>query len=212
MMTTGSARTGASPYAVSAGAVADLIEAEPLCCILSGEVVRPVTAMLPQLVERDVNGGLCELFGHIPRRAPLAQQIGDGAPVAVLANGPNAYVSPTLVPQYDWGPTWNFAMASIVGTWRLCEGETDDSLRRLTARLEGEGATAWTVERMGPRYERLRHGVVAFRIAVTAIEPRFKLGQDESDANFAAIVAGHPDRDLAAWMRAFRSDNREQRA
>lgn len=212
MMTTGNARTGASPYAVSAGAVADLIEAEPLCCILSGEVARPITAMLPLLVERDADGGLRELFGHIPRRTALAQQVGDGAPVVVLANGPNAYVSPTLVPQSDWGPTWNFATASIVGTWRFCEAETDDSLRRLTAKLEGQGTAAWTVERMGPRYERLRHAVVAFRIAVTAMEPRFKLGQDESDANFAAIVASHPDRDLAAWMRAFRSDNQEQQA
>ncbi|PZO78560.1 MAG: hypothetical protein DI632_06265 [Sphingomonas hengshuiensis] len=212
MNATGNAGTGAGPYVVSASAVADLVEARPLCCILSGEIARPVTAMLPLLVERDADGGLFELFGHIPRRAPLAGQVADGAPVLVLANGPNAYVSPTLVPQPDWGPTWNFAMASIVGTWRLCEAETDESLRRLARRLEGDGDAAWTVERMGPRYERLRHAVVAFRIVVTAIEPRFKLGQDESDANFDAIVASHSDRDLAAWMRDFRSGNREQRA
>lgn len=211
MNATGNAGTGAGPYAVSAGAVADLIEARPLCCILSGHIARPVTAMLPLLVERDADGGPGALFGHIPRRAALARQVGEGAPVAVLANGPDAYVSPTLVPQPDWGPTWNFAMATIAGTWRFCEAETDASLRRLAARLEGTGDTAWTVERMGPRYERLRHAVVAFRIAVTAIEPRFKLGQDESDANFAAIVAGHPDRTLAAWMRDFRPDDRAQR-
>lgn len=212
MNAAGNAGTGAGPYAVSDKAVADLIDARPLCCILSGEIARPVWAMLPLLVERDADGGASALFGHIPRHAALARQIEDGARVLVLANGPNAYVSPTLVPQPDWGPTWNFATASIGGNWRFCEADTDESLRRLAARLEGEGDAAWTVARMGPRYERLRHAVVAFRIAVTAVESRFKLGQDENDANFAAIVAGHPDRDLAAWMRAFRPANREQRA
>lgn len=212
MNAAGNVGTGAGPYAVSTAAVADLIDAAPLCCILAGEIARPVTAMLPLLAERGGDGALTGLFGHIPRRAALARHIGDGGTVAVLANGPNAYVSPTLVPQPDWGPTWNFAMASIVGTWRFCEAETDESLRRLTARLEGEGDGAWTVEHMGLRYDQLRRAVVAFRIAVTAIEPRFKLGQDESDANFDAIVARHPDRDLAAWMQDFRPTNRGEPA
>lgn len=200
----GSTTGAAGRYVPPPGAVADLIGAFPLCWILAGDAVHPVSAMLPLLAVRGAGNALVELFGHIPRQTALALAVLNGGAVTVLANGPQGYVSPELVPQRDWAPTWNFAAATITGRWRFCEGETDASLRDLTHAMEGDKEGAWTIEHMGPRYEPLKQAVVAFRIAVTGMEVRFKLGQDESATNFASIVARHPDRTLAEWMQRYR--------
>lgn len=90
----------------------------------------------------------------------------------------------------------------IVADVAFVEDETDASLRQLTGRLEPDNA--WTVARMAERYDQLARHVIAFRATVRDCEAVFKLGQDETDATFAEIVAGHPDPRLTRHMRAQR--------
>lgn len=84
------------------------------------------------------------------------------------------------------------------------EHEADVALRLLAAHLEPDGA--WSVERMGPRYEHLRQHVVAFRAVVQETDARFKLGQDEQAMTFAEITAGLRDGELAELMSHQRAD------
>lgn len=97
----------------------------------------------------------------------------------------------------DWAPTWNYAVLRFTVDIELVAHETDDAIRRLVDRMEGD---RWSTDRVGARYKAMLDQIIAFRAHVVTAEHGFKLGQDESPASFAEIVAGHPDRMLAAWM------------
>jgi len=138
------------------------------------------------------------LFGHYARRNPQVAAFEADPRALILFNGPQGYVSPTLVSNPVWGATWNYATLRIVADIAFVPGETDTALRQLAAHLEPQGG--WQVDAMGDRYDRMIDHIVAFRATVTSCEPVFKLGQDEADATFAEIVASHPNRDLARTM------------
>ena len=176
--------------------VVALIAAHPLAWLVS----RDFDAMpLPLLAECDAEGRLVSLFGHIARRNPQVAVWERDPGALILFNGPQAYVSPTLVSKPDWGATWNYAVLRIAAEIAFVPAETDTSLRRLAAHLEPEGG--WHVDAMGERYHQLIGQIVAFRATVTACQATFKLGQDEADETFTEIVCGHPDPQLVAAMR-----------
>jgi transcriptional regulator len=152
---------------------------------------------LPLIAETDVDGRVTALFGHCGRRNPLVSDFAADRRGLVLFNGPQGYVSPSLLSQPDWAPTWNYAVLRFVVDVDIVEDETRDAIDRLAAHLEGD---RWSTDRVGPRRETLLQHIVAFRAHVVSVETGFKLGQDESRTGFAEIVAGHPDRTLAAWM------------
>lgn len=182
----------------SPGDVPALIARHPLAWVVSHDFD---ATPLPLLSETDARGTLVALFGHMSRRNPQRAAFERDPRALILFSGPDAYVSPGLVSNPTWGPTWNYAVVRIVADLVFVPKENDASIRRLSEHLEGD---AWTVEQMGRRYEELKEHVVAFRASVRSCEAVFKLGQDEDDQTFAEIVAAHPDRVLAAAMTAQR--------
>ncbi len=145
------------------------------------------------------------LLGHIARRNPQQSALEVDPRATILCMGPHGYVSPELVSNPTWGPTWNYAVCRFEVNVEFVPDETDAALSRLAEALEGQSPGAWTPERMGPRYDELRQRIVAFRAHVRETHARFKLGQDESEETFAEIVEGLAKSDLAAWMRQMRS-------
>lgn len=152
---------------------------------------------LPLIAEMDSGGSLVSLFGHCGRRNPLVADFRADPRGLILFNGPQAYVSPELLSQPDWAPTWNYAVLRFTVDVEFVEDETRDAVERLVLAMEGD---RWSTDRVGPRYEGMLGQIVAFRAHIISAEPSFKLGQDEGAQGFAEIVAGHPDRVLAAWM------------
>jgi transcriptional regulator len=139
-------------------------------------------------------------LGHIARRNPQQKALEREPRATILCMGPNGYISPKLVSNPTWGPTWNYAVCRFETEIRFVPEENDVALHRLAAALEGVGADSWTPARMGDRYHQLKQRIVAFRATVLETHARFKLGQDESDAAFSEIVNGVADRTLAEWM------------
>lgn len=186
------------------GDVGALVEAYPLCWVVSGDSARHATP-LPLLPESDTAGNVISLFGHMalanPQRAALER---DGR-ATILAMGPQGYISPRLVSDLTWGPTWNYAVCRFETELRFVPEETEDALWRLTAALEGTQSGAWTPARMGDRYHQLKQRIVAFRATVIKAHPKFKLGQDERNLVFDDIVARLEDSELAQWMRRARA-------
>ncbi|MEG3088928.1 FMN-binding negative transcriptional regulator [Sphingomonas sp. PB4P5] len=172
-----------------------LIAAHPLAWVISRDFD---ATPLPLLAECDGEGRLVSLFGHYARRNPQVAMFEADAGALILFNGPQDYVSPTLVSNPVWGATWNYATLRITSDIAFMPDETDTALRQLAAHLEPPGA--WQVDAMGKRYNRMIHDIVAFRATVKSCEAVFKLGQDEADGSFAEIVANHPNRDLARAM------------
>lgn len=176
--------------------VVALIAAYPMAWVISGDFQ---TTLLPLLAETDDEGHLCALLGHIPLRNPQRIALEQDPDVLILVLGTNGYISPQLVSNPEWGPTWNYAAVSIRARLEFVEHETDSALRQLVAHLEPDGG--WSVEQMGQRYESLSQHVVAFRAIVQEADARFKLGQDEDEATFAEITTGLTDDKLAQLMR-----------
>jgi transcriptional regulator len=182
-----------------------LVDAYPLCWVLSGGAADRLATALPLLAERNPDGRVDSLLGHIPIRNPQRAALEQDPRATILCMGPQGYISPELVSNPTWGPTWNYAACRFEVDVEFVPDETDFSLSRLAAALEGGAPRAWTPQRMGPRYDQLKQHIVGFRAHVRETHPRFKLGQDESDETFAEIVDGLAGTELADWMRRARS-------
>jgi transcriptional regulator len=185
--------------------VTRLVEAYPLCWVVTGGADNRLATPLPLLPEVDAEGVVDSLLGHIPRAHPQCKALESDPRASILSMGPQGYISPRLVSNLTWGPTWNYASCQFDVEIQFVPDETDNALSRLAEALEGSDAGAWKPEQMGDRYELLKTRIVAFRAHVRATHARFKLGQDENDLTFGEIVGGHADAELADWMRRSRS-------
>lgn len=184
--------------------VTKLVEAYPLCWLVTGGADDRLATPLPLLPETDAQGTLQSLLGHIPRSHPQHAALQRDPRATVLCMGPQGYISPRLVSNLTWGPTWNYASCRFEVDVELVAEETDFALLRLAEALEGNGPQSWRPERMGDRYDELKPRIIAFRARLREVHARFKLGQDEADATFDEIVEHHPNRELADWMRTSR--------
>ena len=180
--------------------VSALVQAYPLCWVVSGNSSNRFATPLPLLPEQDADGKVVSLFGHIAKSNPQQKALSEEPRATILCMGPQGYISPQLVSNPTWGPTWNYAVCRFETEIHFVPEETDSALSRLAAALEGDGPGNWTPERMGARYDQLKPRIVAFRAAVLETHAKFKLGQDENDAVFKDIVDGLADRTLADWM------------
>ena len=180
--------------------VKQLVEAYPLCWIVSDSEGERYATPLPLLPEADSNGHLISLFGHIALSNPQQKALEKDPKATILCMGPQGYISPELVSNPTWGPTWNYAVCRFECDLRFVPDETDAALHQLAVALEGIGTDAWTPQRMGERYHQLKKHIIAFRAQILETHARFKLGQDENDVVFRDIVEAHADRTLAAWM------------
>ena len=184
-----------SPYNPREAAdVRRLIADYPLAWLVSRDFH---ASPLPLIAETDADGAVTSLFGHCALRNPLVGDFRADPRGLILFTGPEAYVPTSLLSKADWAPTWNYAVLRFAVEIEFVGDETRDAIERLVAKMEGG---AWSTASLGPRYEKMLDQIIAFRAHVRSAEHSFKLGQDESAPGFAEIVAGHPDRTLAAWM------------
>lgn len=183
-----------------------LIEAFPLAWVVSCGAAGRGASVLPLLPEYDQHGNVIALLGHFARSNPQVAVIEQQPEAMILAQGPQGYISPRLVSNPRWGPTWNYAIVRFDVDIAFVPDENHTALERLAAALEGTGPGAWTVERMGPRYDELARHIIAFRATVKNTDARFKLGQDETPGTFDEIVAGLENRVLADWMERATGD------
>ena len=183
----------------SDGDVAALVDAYPLAWVVSAGTAGNGATVLPLLVERDSVGRVATLFGHFAKSNPQVALLKRQPQAIILAQGPQGYISPALVSNPTWGPTWNYAVARFEVEVEFVPDETHAALERLAAWVERDRPQPWTPDRMGPRYEELARHVIAFRATVREVHAAFKLGQDERPETFDEIVAG-VDPALGEWM------------
>lgn len=178
-----------------------LVSAYPLGWIVSNGAAGFAATPLPLLAECDGDGRINALFGHFARANRHVDALVADPRAIVLIQGAQGYISPRLVSNPCWGPTWNYAVAKFEVEIAFVPDENRDAVVRLAAALEGTGPDAWTIDRMGARIDQLLPHIVAFRAYVVAADARFKLGQDEAPGTFDEIVAGLDGSALADAMR-----------
>ncbi|QNA86289.1 FMN-binding negative transcriptional regulator [Sphingomonas sp. So64.6b] len=192
---------------VSCAEVVRLVAANPLAWLMADGDPAAATPM-PLLLETDADGAPRSLLGHLPRAHPLVPAFTADPNGSFLFNGPAGYITPGWIANKDWAPTWNFAVVAVRGTVAFDDALTGEALERLVAHMETGRIEPWTVAAMGDRYEKLAARVVGFRVTIESCRARFKLGQDEDPANFATIIDGLGDAQLARLMTATRKSYR----
>jgi len=165
---------------------------------------------LPFLIEE--SAAAVQLHAHMAKPNPqwrdLLDAEGAAAEVMVLFGSPHAYVSPRHYERAQAVPTWNYAAIHAYGTPRLIEAHEAklDLMRRLIALHDTDYAARFPS--LPKSYiAAMLDGVVAFSIAVTRVDARFKLSQEKSSVERARIAAeldasdDSAARETAALMR-----------
>ncbi len=147
------------------------------------------------------------LLGHLAQANPHAHALRDGTSVTAIFHGPQGYVSPAWYQARKAVPTWNYAVVHVRGTVsRIDQSEgKEDVLKSLIDRHDPPYRPQWDELDLDYR-EGMKRGIVGFAIAVVAIAAKFKVSQNRSPADRAAVFAAMAQgdasaRDLAQWMQ-----------
>jgi transcriptional regulator len=184
----------------NAAEVATLVTRHPLAWVVSGGPSFHATP-LPLVADLAEDGSIAALVGHFALANPHVEALRMQPRALVLFQGAQGYISPELVTQPQWAPTWNYAIARFEVELTFSPEDNGKALDRLIAHMEGDRPDRWTVEKMGERYEPMSRHIIAFRADVLSCNATFKLGQDERPQSLAEILAGHPDASLVAAMQ-----------
>ncbi len=149
------------------------------------------------LILKEVAAGEHVLWGHIAKANPLWQELDNSAHVLVIFHGPNGYVSPNYYPtKQEHGkvvPTWNYVAVHVRGRlafihedkWKL------EMLNSLTQQHESQQKDPWSVSDAPKEFtQSLLGAIVGFEIKVTAMEGKWKAGQNQPNKNRQGTIDG----------------------
>jgi transcriptional regulator len=121
------------------------------------------------------------LTGHIAKANPQWGHLANGAEVLAVFSEPHSYVSPSNYEPGNWVPTWNYVAVHAHGTPALIE-DREGKLAVLAATIAAtEPGYQQTLDAFPPEFVNAKlKGIVAFEIAVTRVDARWKLSQDRS--------------------------------
>lgn len=164
----------------------------------------PFVTHLP-LVLTSNDTGEWTLLGHVARANPQWKQLQARPEALVVFLGPHGYVSPTVYPDRQRVPTWNYvAVHCRVRATLLPEAGTKDALlKQLIGQHEPPYARQW--RDLGEDYQRrMLAGIVAFELKVVGWQCKLKLNQHRPEAHAAMrrlhAVQGGEAAGLEAWM------------
>lgn len=185
------------------------LEEHPFAAVLAAHDGDVAVAHAPFIL--DPGDRLERVRLHLARANPMLALAPEGAPLTLLVQGPDAYVSAAWYGEPSRQvPTWNYAAVRL--RVRVERQLTGDALRDLLAetarRFEG-AEPAWS---LGALSEEALAGmlphIVGLSLVVEAAEGKFKVSQNRSPDDRARVAAaltarGRPDDlALAGWMRA----------
>lgn len=154
------------------------------------------------------------LQGHIARANPLLQQITDGAPVLVIFQGPQSYISPNWYPSkhetHRQVPTWNYQVVHAHGRIHLRDNErfVRGQVARLTREHEAQAGPErpWKMTDSSADYiSQMLAAIVGIEIEIERLVGKFKLSQNKAAADVAGVVDllnARGQQTLADAMRA----------
>ncbi len=139
-----------------------------------------VASHLPLLLDPEA-GPSGHLLGHMARANPQWRDV-EGEALALFA-GPHAYISPAMYAEEGTVPTWNYVAVHAYGTFRVVEDRAEllDTLRRSVRLYEGSRPAPWAFDESAAHVEGMLKAIVGFRIEITRLEGKWKLGQNHPE-------------------------------
>jgi transcriptional regulator len=187
-------------------AVFDLMREHSFALLVSQLDGQPFATHLPLLVDEQAppEG---QLIGHVARSNPQWTQL-DGQDVLAVFSGPHAYVSPTWYEEPNVVPTWNYLAVHVYGRCQLvADDEAVDLLGAFVDTYERSLPSPWQMDGASSFVRKLSQAVVGFRVAITRIEAKWKLGQNHSAKRrekVAEHLAASADPDAQSIARLMR--------
>ncbi|WOH37956.1 FMN-binding negative transcriptional regulator [Thalassotalea fonticola] len=143
---------------------------------------------LPMALEKSDNA-FGVLKGHFAKANTHWQEL-DKQKVLVIFSGPHAYISPTWYASSPAVPTWNYSSVHVEGILELVdESETADDLTALITHFEPKITDDENIIPAEYR-KKLAKGIQGFRIQITNMLGKEKLGQHRSVPDQLGVVAG----------------------
>ncbi|WP_328371175.1 FMN-binding negative transcriptional regulator [Streptomyces sp. NBC_00445] len=157
------------------------------------------------------------LIGHMARGNDQWKRPVRGEAM-VIVRGPEAYITPswyaTKAEHHRVVPTWNYMTAHVYGQLVVHDDPAwiEAQIRRLTDRHEAGSAEPWSIDQAPAKFvERQLRAIVGVELAISRIEAKFKLSQNQPQENVEGVIAGLETRGHtgdAAVAAAVRAHNR----
>jgi transcriptional regulator len=171
-----------------------LIRAHPLGLLISAGPDGPTANAIPFLLDESVppKG---RLLCHMAKANGQWREIAAGAPVLVVFQGAEAYITPSwYAAKAETGkvvPTWNYAIVQVRGTARVIDDA--DWLRgqvaRLTAEHEGKRPAPWAVDDAPEPFVQAQiKGIIGVEIDISEIVGKWKASQNRPAADIARVA------------------------
>lgn len=173
----------------------EAIRAHPLATLVTQGRAGLMANLVPFTLRSD--SGTATLQAHLAKANEQVAQLHEGAPVLVMFQGPQAYVSPSwYATKRDHGrvvPTWNYIVVQARGTPALIEDR--EWLRRqldaLTAAQEQGRAEPWRVDDAPAAFlEGQIKGIIGLEIPIERLEGKWKVSQNQPLPNRIGVEQG----------------------
>lgn len=170
----------------------EYINVNPLANFVTQNNGQMLSSCLPLFVDAD-NTKAPIVVGHMARRNLQAKSLQDGETILALFTSPNAYIPSRWYQDIATAPTWNYISVQLRGKLEVveCIDDAMSIIQYCINKLEGNYSTPWDpTEIPEDRLERLRRGIIAFRIVDIEIEGICRLSQDRSENDRNNILNG----------------------
>ena len=142
---------------------------------------------------------------HLARQNPHTQLLSTGATTTLAFHGPHAFIHPGWYTVDGAVPTWNYAVVHATGNPTVIAAP-DDALQMVNdlTHFYDPSHPSYTRADM----EHMLQGIVCYRMLVTVLEGKYKLGQNRPLADRISMRQHleqgqrERERDVAALMRA----------
>jgi transcriptional regulator len=173
------------PFRVDdARAMLDFIERHPLGALVAVASDEFIANHIP-MIWRSNAGTPGVLQGHVAKANPLWQRLAADAPVLVIFQGAEHYISPTLYPQGAVAlPTWNYSVVHVHGSIRFQHSVTEarSNVMALAEQFERGRSPSWAVsDAPADLVASLLSRIVPFEISISRIAGKFKANQQRPD-------------------------------
>jgi transcriptional regulator len=189
-----------------------LIRSHPLGLLISHGSSGLLANLLPFVLKSE-GSERGVLQAHMARANPQWREL-DGQAVLVIFRGTDAYVSPSLyATKKETGkvvPTWNYTMVQARGRAQLHEEAQwlTPQLEALTSGREARRAQPWAVSDAPRDYvDAQKKAIIGIEIEIAALEGKWKVSQNQPEANRRSVVAGlsteEATREMAELVRTY---------
>ena len=162
------------------------MRAHPFAILVSTNDDGPFATHLPVIIAE--TGGRLLVRAHVAKANPHWKMI-EQQESLIIFHGPHAYISPRLYELRESVPTWNYATVHAYGRGKLLAADADKQqvLAELISQFDSSYLSQWNSFDEQYRNRMLNH-IVAFEIAVTRVEAKFKLSQNRTKAEQENVI------------------------